>query len=316
MRLKWVARLGAAVLVVAICASLLAWAERGHWRLALLAHLRPQYALALGFGAIGSAAMRRWPWFWMAAGAWLINAGALWPQVSAPREEVRSRPANSTLRVLTFNLLQGNSRYDEVLAYVRRENADVVALQEVTRAWAKALAPLHVRYPHALRREVGQKIDSILLLGPEFDPPELMLPRPEQANSTLLCQTRWRNRDLYFAVLHPLKPTTSEKLARQQATLAAVAAWAKARPTASGVIALGDMNTTPWSHSFRDFLATSGLRDTSRGRIFEATWHFFLPDRLMLDHIFVSKNLGLSDRRIGPDLGSDHRPVVAELSWP
>jgi endonuclease/exonuclease/phosphatase (EEP) superfamily protein YafD len=34
-----------------------------------------------------------------------------------------------------------------------------------------------------------------------------------------------------------------------------------------------------------------------------------------LDHCLVSEEWHVSERRVGPHLGSDHRPVIATLHW-
>jgi endonuclease/exonuclease/phosphatase (EEP) superfamily protein YafD len=39
------------------------------------------------------------------------------------------------------------------------------------------------------------------------------------------------------------------------------------------------------------------------------------PLRLPIDHILIGPGLAVLDRRLGPDTGSDHLPVVADLAW-
>jgi endonuclease/exonuclease/phosphatase (EEP) superfamily protein YafD len=79
-------------------------------------------------------------------------------------------------------------------------------------------------------------------------------------------------------------------------------------------IILGDHNTTPWNHAFKDLLKNSSLLDTSRGLGYQPTWpSFFWPMRIPLDHCLVSSNLTVSQRRVGESTGSDHLPIIVDL---
>ena len=40
----------------------------------------------------------------------------------------------------------------------------------------------------------------------------------------------------------------------------------------------------------------------------------YVPQRLMIDHAFVSSDWRLLGRRVGPDVGSDHRPLIFDLA--
>jgi endonuclease/exonuclease/phosphatase (EEP) superfamily protein YafD len=77
---------------------------------------------------------------------------------------------------------------------------------------------------------------------------------------------------------------------------------------------VGDLNVTPWSPTFRDLLQAPGLVDTARGRGLRGTWPVCLPGmRIPIDHCLVSGDLQVLDRQVGPGVGSDHFPVMADL---
>lgn len=80
---------------------------------------------------------------------------------------------------------------------------------------------------------------------------------------------------------------------------------------------MGDFNMTPWSPKFRQLVADSHLRDTVRGFGLQPTWpagapQFWIP----IDHVLVSPDILVVDRRVGPDLGSDHYPVIVDIQLP
>ena len=93
------------------------------------------------------------------------------------------------------------------------------------------------------------------------------------------------------------------------ATLAGVA-----RGLPEPVLVLGDLNASPWSSHFRRFLRDSGLRDSAQGRGVQPTWPAGMPWLwIPIDHCLHSPQLQVVARHVGPNLGSDHYPVVVDF---
>jgi endonuclease/exonuclease/phosphatase (EEP) superfamily protein YafD len=82
------------------------------------------------------------------------------------------------------------------------------------------------------------------------------------------------------------------------------------------VILMGDLNLTPWAPTFAGLLEAGNLRDASIERGLTATWlsrHALFG--LLIDHVLVNPKVAVVASRIGPDIGSDHLPVVADLAF-
>jgi endonuclease/exonuclease/phosphatase (EEP) superfamily protein YafD len=76
----------------------------------------------------------------------------------------------------------------------------------------------------------------------------------------------------------------------------------------------GDLNCTPWSAAFREFVARSGLRDSALGRGVQGSWNARTRlTRIPIDHILVPSGWAVVHRALGPDVGSDHFPVEVTL---
>jgi len=114
---------------------------------------------------------------------------------------------------------------------------------------------------------------------------------------------------------HPPAPIAADWSARRHAQLAAIGDLAATE--ARREIVAGDLNTTPWSHGFRQLVRLRSLRDSGVGRGVQATWNArrWVP-RIPIDDVVVSPEVRVIDRRVGPDVGSDHRPVEATLAIP
>jgi endonuclease/exonuclease/phosphatase family metal-dependent hydrolase len=89
------------------------------------------------------------------------------------------------------------------------------------------------------------------------------------------------------------------------------------------VVVLGDLNVTQFSPRWDELLEDGKLSDTRRGRGLMGSWRVQIPKlgwkpplpRRPLDHVLLGDDLVVVDRRLGPDLGSDHLPVVADVGW-
>ena len=82
------------------------------------------------------------------------------------------------------------------------------------------------------------------------------------------------------------------------------------------LLLLGDLNATPWCHAFRKLVTASRLRRTSQGGGLHLSWPVnFLPLRIQIDHCLTSSELAVISQKLGPDVGSDHFPLIAELKF-
>jgi endonuclease/exonuclease/phosphatase (EEP) superfamily protein YafD len=78
---------------------------------------------------------------------------------------------------------------------------------------------------------------------------------------------------------------------------------------------LGDLNVTPWSPYFQELLAATGLRDSARGWGLQPSWPTMsLLLRVPIDHCLISPELHVTERTLGPDIGSDHFPLLVTLA--
>jgi endonuclease/exonuclease/phosphatase (EEP) superfamily protein YafD len=82
------------------------------------------------------------------------------------------------------------------------------------------------------------------------------------------------------------------------------------------LIVAGDFNMTPWTDQLQRFTEATGL---SRYNKFIFTWPMrwrkypFVP-LFAIDHVFASEAFAKISAWGGPRLGSDHRPVIADIA--
>lgn len=298
--------MGAAGLAVLLGASLASLAAPWVPPLELVNHFRPHWiagglVLIVYFYVIKSRRMGF-------AAAALVGINLL---LAVPAF-VLTAPAGSSangkqLTVVSFNMWGRNQRLDKVEDMLRRTNADVVFLQEVSFANAFVMTRLRDLYPYSAdcidRRRCRLAIlskSALSEVAKEFD--------ARSGPPTLLATTTVEGQRLRLVNTHLEWPFDPYLQRRDLSDLTAILG----AQGASGVVLAGDFNLTPWSWGLSRLAYDTGLR---RLLTLGASWpaNRFTP-QVLIDQIFVSPDLAAVDARTGPAAGSDHLPVVARIA--
>lgn len=87
--------------------------------------------------------------------------------------------------------------------------------------------------------------------------------------------------------------------------------------TQGSAVVGGDFNATPWSSAYRELRQRSGLADAAEAKMPWPTW---CPRAwigcvlgLPIDHLLHGADWRVAQFEIGPDIGSDHRPLIVSL---
>ncbi len=228
------------------------------------------------------------------------------------------------LTVMTYNIGGGLADPGPVAAAIRASGADVVGLVEVSAGQAEVLGvALADAYPHRVMAGLGF---SGLGLASRYPIVEAGLVYPQREYLPYLLATLDVDGTPLTVIVYHLKPPV---LVLRVPGLRYVewpldntltgTALARA-PT----IVMGDFNTTDQGDSYRR-LARAGLRDAWRmaGWGYGATYparpegNRTLPAaRLVrIDYVWVTGEFAVRRAWLGPDAGSDHLPVLADVAW-
>jgi endonuclease/exonuclease/phosphatase (EEP) superfamily protein YafD len=232
------------------------------------------------------------------------------------RNAVRPSPER-TFRLAISNLLQENREHQRWLSVMKDSDPDVIVALEVDRRWRGALAPLEATHPHVIERVqdnyYGMAVFSRLPLGAhevrclvEGDIPSI------RAEVALRGGHRFR---LYALHPKPPEPLRDQDSTPRDAELVLVAKEIAKEPSVPTVVC-GDLNDVAWSDTTRIFLRLSRMLDPRVGRFLLNTYNARNPVfRFPLDHVFHSRHFTLVRLRRLPKVGSDHFPVLIELSY-
>ena len=313
-RLRFLRLAVLAMAVAGVAATGIAFLGDWHWYADLFAHLRPQYCVWLALAALGALVLKHRPALLLAVIGLLANAAALAPYALPWRDEGGAGAAGRTWTFASLNLLYGNREVSSVTGYVRRVRPDVVVFQEVSARWATDLEEMRDLYPY--RSTQARKNGFGVAVFSREKPVTLTMQAMNDRVGELAVFAEWESEGRRFGLagVHPDKPDKEWKTQMRRAYLGEVAQWCEARARANEpVVVIGDFNATPWSASMKAFTRDTRLRNTSQGTIFGATWNVWEPHRLLIDHALLSAHCTLLAREVGPDVGSDHRPLLIRV---
>jgi endonuclease/exonuclease/phosphatase (EEP) superfamily protein YafD len=313
-----------ALLVVLFCVLGLAG---GHWGLFdFYGQLQAQALVAALVFMILAAALQRWLWLALLSACVAGLAWAVHPFALVPRQLEPLVGADRPLRVGWANLRNWSTGGESVAQLLAAEMPDIAILTELSANHRAAIQGAEA-YRYTSTFPAGSAFDVMLLS--RLQPADLRFDYTHGTEfpvmETRFCEIGRATRCLAIIALHaPRLPLPWAALGvpatRRDAMLALAARLARQRLEARDhVLLLGDFNAAPYSSGFRTVLAASGLGDScclpaERPVRPLPTWYSTWPGvGLAIDHALISPGVRVVTRRLGPDIGSDHRPLVLDL---
>lgn len=235
----------------------------------------------------------------------VINGATLAPFLGMLSEE------RAATKIIAFNIYHKNLNTTPTLEFLRNENADLVVVTEVTEKWQKALEELSSIYPHRFfgpnYQEPGSNPHKIGILAKRAWK-ETGVEWSEVTSRAFSIWVRFSSDSskLTVAGVHLLNPV-AWPASHQRAEADALASMVKNFD--GPVVVAGDFNMTPFSTRYGTMLQKSNLRRAKGG--LNPTWPALLAYLgLSLDHLLVGTGIDDAVMRTGPQLGSDHLPVI------
>jgi endonuclease/exonuclease/phosphatase (EEP) superfamily protein YafD len=244
------------------------------------------------------------------AGLATLTVPALLAWTATVEESVR--PGSSEIKIVSLNTWHANTGLDRLQAYLEHEDADLVLLVEFGPPKFALIDRLKGRYPFAAG--CAQSWDCSVEVLSKHPIASAMAGRREAFDGPprMVVGFGAGARPLTVIATHMMRPIDGPNGHLKE--MRRVAGIARGAP--GPVIVAGDFNATSWSHSFRVFREESGLVHMGRYLPSWPSQSRGLPPQLNIDHLWVSEDLAVSDVHLGPDVGSDHRPLVAIVKLP
>lgn len=252
--------------------------------------------------------------------ATLVTVGPL--GITATRSKVMAVDDDETLTVLSCNTRYGTANLDLLTAWIDEIDPDVIVLQEYAEPWPELITiRLGKRYPHAWQQPAGAHGQAIFSRI-AFDElvPDVFDRRWKMTAPRVTINHEGRSIDL--TNVHAYPPLRSDLLTAQLEQLEILAQSVRDRAKhVDGHVLAGDFNA-PWNTNhlrrFRGLGFREAHAEVGRGR--GATWAptsglLSLAPGIRIDHAVYGGGLEPVFSIVGPDVGSDHRPIAVGFRW-
>ncbi|MCA9085020.1 MAG: endonuclease/exonuclease/phosphatase family protein, partial [Planctomycetaceae bacterium] len=304
---------------LAACALLLTFVARHWWLADLLANLRIQIiagcALLLLMACMTFDRRSLFPGIFL-----LLFAG--WPLAGHMISHrlgdgsVSSNVDVPSISICTINVLSGNRRMDDIATAMVEHQPDVIAVLEVTSGHIHDLRTrFQTVYPYQWFRADDRGNFGIGLLSriPFRTVQEVVF--NDSRIPSVEAELQFSEAQLLTLIAtHTLPPMGPTAFAHRNQHLAMLAEHVVDTASRNPIVVVGDLNLTPWSPVYDDWLQNSGLNSALAGPYAfpTHTWYRF-PSMLFglcLDHCCATPDVQCSERHVSGDFGSDHRAVT------
>jgi endonuclease/exonuclease/phosphatase (EEP) superfamily protein YafD len=300
--------LGAGIIAAGLAlGSVLGYLEGVSWFFGLFVHFRHVYLL----GALVCLPVLVWGRMWkgvaVLAAVAVLNAAYVVPWYTGASDD---RCASSeTVRVVVANLLTSNRDYEAVRGFIDRADPDVLVLLEYASHLERELEGTLDTFDHELTRRRRDNFGMAIYSEIPWQSTEVLRPADGPAPQFHVV-LRHRDTPVHLWAVHPLPPVTPSYMQQRDGLLEHVG---RQSATVDGpVVVAGDLNTTVWSPAYRK-LEARGFQNARAGRGLLATWPSSLPV-LPIDHVLHTGEVAACGMRVGPEIGSDHRPLSVDLA--
>lgn len=286
--------------------SLLAFLDRLSAYFEVATFFRVQYAVVLLAAAAAALPLRL---LRLAAAALLLaglNLAVVAPTWTSPPD--RPSAGSSELTLLLLNLQAENEEHAQAARLIGESDPDVVGLLELTPTWRRELQPALSGFVNRrLEPEEGAYgiglYSKTPLLGATVER------FPADGPRSIVARFRIGGEPVTLVLTHVRTPLAGEIHRRQFEALA------DARDRLGERLAIcGDLNAVPWSSSFRYLASDGDLTDSHKGHWLDSSWPSWLVLlRVPIDNCLVSDGLTVLEREHGPDVGSDHFPLIVRF---
>jgi len=284
-------------------AAILAHGGRFSWRLDLLSHFAPLYlagAILAALASIRGQRQTRTAVLSLSAVALVAGAALIAPELL--RSTGPPAPANAPgqIKVIQFNVARSNRELPRVVDWLVAQRPDIVTINESSPAVRDAIVK-------RTGWHVSGGMGDLMIFSPQK-----RLTMNRQGGYEMV--VNWVNAT-YPSASGPYEVMTAHlrwpnwpEIPLQERTLGVLTAYLPR----DRMILTGDFNSTPWSFIRQRDDSAFGLIRRDRA---VATWPTWSPVAFLpIDHIYAGPGWATVKVVRGPNLGSDHYPLIVTLA--
>jgi endonuclease/exonuclease/phosphatase (EEP) superfamily protein YafD len=295
----------------AVLATGLAFFGSVWWPLDMLADWRLFFALFAAVAAIaagtGSARLSAIV-FVVAAVVNVVMIAPLWLDEQAPRT------TEDRVRVISIDVGYHPDIRSQVLEWVNTNEADVVLLANAGGTWSHVLEQAEV--PYRVVNDDPAATGGTLVLARNGIPVTVEGVSGILGAVDVIVTVPLADRNVTILGVSVERPVNASAFQERIDQFAAING--RMRRAATPIMVIGNLEASRWSQSFE--VISADVANSEDGFGYEGSYPSFdvpvLTDwfGIPVDHALYTGAITVSHRRVGPDVGADHRPLLVDIS--
>lgn len=293
-------------------------------------------------GLVGLTVIHRRPHLYKALAAFqfalllLLCGFTVWRTVEYAQPATASVSGEKTVRIISTNLERLFLEDPKLVSFLKKADPDVMVFAETAwwlqkRYWQRLGTPIGAagKAPFPEHMFVGALGDlSVYSKYPIIAQKTVVVESAEgmprhDLHEIVVLTLDIEGRHVNVVAVHPASPRSETRWTNRQGYLKKLdeVVGKLQRSSDSETVVIGDWNLSPWSSHFGRFLESQNLHTAFPASIPQTT-RFFFDYRLhwilgaVVDHVALSEGLHFKDVDLGPDIGSDHLPLIADIALP
>ncbi len=282
-------------------------------------HLRLHYFVCAGFAFLVFLWLRKPAWLLVALLVLFSNGFILYSSFSETLAQSEKSQNTKSIKLLNFNAYYKNKDARKFIDYVNEEKPDVIVLEEFRGITQETVFTLKSQYPYSGPYDKTLKRPNYIYIFSKlpfelktFKHREIGDKNPPMIHGELkVGETR-----IDLIALHLYKPFNAQIKSEALEWLSGYL-----NSLHNPVLLVGDFNLTPWSDVLLKFSLQNKLKKFGW---LQRSWPsknadiYFPFAHLLIDHVFIrdSDLWKINKHRFeaGPSIGSDHLPMISEIS--
>ena len=258
---------------------------------------------------------KRYGWLVISLCSIFLNLIVIFPWYTPPQQQIVDQKYES-VRVLVFNVLHDNKRYQNAINLVKNRSVDIAAFLEATPPWDTELLAIKDVLPYHFSAE---KIQIEVYSRFPLNNPSIK--RYGAYRGLVSFQVSVNQSNFIFVATHAYPQLFFGDVGwqnrNQQLEQGLGSEFQKSNQP---VIIGGDLNVTMWSPYYRSMIANSSLQNARQGFGILPTFSVYFPQipwlAIPLDHFLVSEGVVVTNMETGRNIGSDHLPILMDVLIP
>lgn len=227
------------------------------------------------------------------------------------------------LTIVQYNKLFPNQSWDKIEHWVKEnhENIDIMVVQESGIHTLYKLKNLEKYFPYQFPENPKQRFNDVSILShipfKVEEIPSLNIDG-HMPGMKVTYQRPDMPEPLHLYSIHAQSPASSNKHKERTEDLLIMKQAIMKDPHPYKLF-VGDLNTTPYSRVFQDFLSDTEMTYNDFKWFPNTTWHSDLRFPFLMipiDHMFYSPEIHQISKDVGPTLGSDHHMLMGKFRIP